>query len=108
MSISCFGSKAFVHDPKAKRKENLKTRAEVGFPVGVLNGKSYKVYLPQKKTVIKFPDVKFVELCQQNLTPSCESGSVNLDPQSVSFSLLKEDSVTAPFPKETYLLVDLI
>ena len=91
-----FGSKAFICVPKAKRKGKLETRAEVGYLVGFQNGNSCKVYLPHKKTVIISRDFKFEGLCQQNLTPSRESASANLEPQSVSFSLSKENAVTDP------------
>ena len=97
--LRCFGSKAFVHIPKAIIKGKLETRAEVGYLIGFENGNCYKVYLPQKKAAISSRDVKFMELYQQKVTPSRESGSESLDPQSVYFSLLKVCAITDPSPE---------
>ena len=84
---------------KRREKEHLETRAEADYPARIANGNSCKVYPPHIKTVIISRNVQFDELCQLELTPSRESGSVNLDPQSGSFSLPKENAVSDPSPE---------
>ena len=56
-----FGARAYAHIPKATRKDKFESRAVVGYLVGLDNGNSYEVYLPDENVVIVSRDVKFDE-----------------------------------------------
>lgn len=59
--IHRFGSMAYAHTPKAKRKDKFGSRAVFGYLVGFDNDTGYKINIPDKNVVKVSRDVKFVE-----------------------------------------------
>ena len=59
--VRMFGSKAFVHIPKAKRKGKLERRAKIGYLVGLERDNSYRVYLPEEGKIDLSRDVSVDE-----------------------------------------------
>ena len=87
-----FGSKKYVHVPKAKRRGKLDSRAELGYFVGFANGNSYKVYIPQKQSVIISRDAKFDEISSKTpLLPSSPE-AVPMETPTVSFDAFQENA----------------
>lgn len=59
--IRVFGSKAFVHIPKEKRKRKHSERANIGYLVVYDRESSYRVYLPEEGIVVVSRDAKVDE-----------------------------------------------
>ena len=73
--VRMFGSKAFVHIPKAKWKGKLKRPAKVGYLVGFERDNSYRVYLHDEKKVIVSRDVRVDDNVVMNPKKTVENSS---------------------------------
>ena len=86
-----FGSKSYVHVPKAKRKGILDSKAELGYLVGFANG-SYKVHILQKRSVIISGDVKSDEISSKTPLLPSTPGPVAMDTPTVSLDVFQENA----------------
>ena len=87
--IRVFGSKAFVHIPKAKRKGKRNERARIGYFVDYERGNSYCVYLPEAGKVVVSRDVKVDEKAQptqRENAQDCDDDHVQFDDPFKQFS----------------------
>ena len=76
-----FGSKAFVHIPKQKRRRKFEARSRVGILVGYERGNSYRVFIPDERRTIVSRDVEVHEGEQFDSKSDEDHGDVQIFPE---------------------------
>lgn len=90
--LKIFGSNAYFHIPKAKRKGKFSQRARVGYLAWFESGKSFRVYLPKEDRVVvsrdvSIDDVNEIKQSDQNDRDDTENGySIQFDDPFKPFS----------------------
>ena len=95
-NLRIFGSKSYVHIPKAKRQGKFSERAKVGYLVGYDRGNSYRIYLPDEEKVVISRDVRVDESAL--LSPHRNSKD---DPDKEDYSIEFDDPFKSFCQKNT-------
>ena len=76
-----FGSKAFVHIPKQKRRRKFEARSRVGILLGYERGNSYRVFIPDERRTIVSRGVEVHEGEQFDSKSDEDHGDVQIFPE---------------------------